>query len=122
MKLVLHLDDDPVLLEEVRDALEAEAFTVFSAANVTEAEAFIAAHQIDFAVVDLFLEGNDGDELSNDFIRAHLQPRGILYGRMTSAPGLVPADCTGCWVMPKAVFRRSPYALGEMIRKAEQKS
>ncbi len=117
MIYVLHLDDDKDLLADVRTALEEAGLSVFSAPNVDVAADIVTGHKINFAVVDLFLEGDDGEELSNDFIRNILMPRGIPFGRMTSAPGLVGEDVAGRWILPKGVFRRAPHTLAALIRK-----
>lgn len=107
LKRILILDDDPHHLEQLREALEGEGHVVFPALNVKTAALAVQAG-IDFAIVDLFLEGDDGDELSNDFISDTLIPRGIAYARMSSAPGLVPKHLSGCGVYDKRSFRANP--------------
>ncbi len=112
---VLHLDDDSGILEDVAKFLKLNGYRVLSALNVAVAKVHLQRERVDFAVVDLFLEGDDGEELSNEFVRGELHPRAIPYLRMTSAPGLVPPDAVGCAVLPKATFRKEPEQLLKLL-------
>ena len=111
---ILLLDDDLALLLELEDFLAANGFQVDTAPNV-EAAVTALAVQPDFTIVDLFLSGNDGAELSNDFIRDHLLPRQLRYGRLTSAPRLVPAQFAGEWILDKRQVIRAPELLLEKL-------
>lgn len=113
---ILHLDDDPGLLEEVKEYLSAEGYQVFSAANIVAAS-HVLSLGIDLAIVDLFLEGDEGEELSNNFVRYSLETASVPYLRLSSAPGLVPGDCKGCGVIDKREFRRRPQILLEAVIK-----
>lgn len=113
---VLHLDDDPRVLEEVKDYLSAEGYQVYSATNLVAA-AHVLLQGVDLAIVDLFLEGDEGEELSNGFVRHSLKGVSLPYLRLSSAPGLVPADCKGSGVIDKGEFRRRPRILLEAIMK-----
>lgn len=118
---VLVLDDDRRQLDEVRLVLEREGCRVFVADNVQTAEQIISRDSagdddgIDFAIVDLFLAGDAGAHLSNDFIAKSLCPLGIAYGRLTSAPYAVPAEFQGLWVLDKRLFWRQPEVLVDAL-------
>jgi len=108
MKTILLLDDDPRHLENLSSFLEENGFDVCSCQNVGQATRAVGEIELDFAIVDLFLEGNDGEHLSNDFVANVLIPAAIPYGRMSSAPGLVPKEFAGKWIFDKRRFRREP--------------
>jgi DNA-binding NtrC family response regulator len=103
---ILLLDDDEIHVEHLSEALERWGYRVTACLNVEAAER--ALDGIDLAIVDLFLAGNEGEELSNGFVLQRLVPRGIPYIRLSSAPGLVPKNCAGCGVYDKRSFRREP--------------
>lgn len=107
---ILLLDDDPTLLRALSELLEENSYQVSAALNVARAIATLSSNP-DFAIVDLFLAGDKGDALSNDFIRDHLVPRKIPYGRLTSAPRLVPKEYSGEWVLDKRLVATSPQTL-----------
>lgn len=108
MKTILLLDDDPHHLDDLSRVLEANGYEAIPCMDVGGATMAVGANEIDFAIVDLFLSGNEGDELSNGFIEMVLKPAEIKYGRMSSAPGLVPKEYAGIWVLDKRMFRRDP--------------
>lgn len=119
-RLILLLDDDTYLLREVHALLTGSGFEVLCCENVQLAEQALAAKQQqgvapDLVIVDLFLEGNAGDELSNGFIRRSLVPNGIPYARMTSAPYLLPADLHGAFVLHKQELNYRPDRLVALI-------
>lgn len=100
LKNFLILDDDPMIHELVKPLLS-ELFKLFHAYNVDDANKIVEKESIDFVISDLFLEGDTGDELSNNFIRNKVIPLAIPYCRMTSAPRLVPPDCQGLGIVDK---------------------
>ncbi len=121
---ILLLDDDTRHLDEVRMYLEREGYEVFLADTVSAAQKVLEKREaekqegeqaIDFAIVDLFLAGDAGDNLSNEFIRDSLIPAGIPYGRMSSAPYAVPPGYKGLWVLDKRHFWRQPQLLGDAL-------
>jgi len=99
---ILLLDDSPTLLSEVAKILSAEGFNPLQAQTADQAALHLKNHSIDFAVVDLFLDGDRGDELSNDFVREYLT--NIPYVRLTSAPQLVPTELSGLGIISKQEF------------------
>ncbi|MCB0325629.1 MAG: hypothetical protein KDD69_18735 [Bdellovibrionales bacterium] len=109
-KIILLLDDDVAHLAEVSRYLEGLYCRALRCRTVAAAEQALADAP-DFAIVDLFLDGDAGAELSNDFIRGSLLPRHIPYGRMSSAPSLIPADLRGDWVLHKRLFWDNPETL-----------
>ena len=108
MKTILLLDDDPYHLDQLSQVLCTNGYETVPCLNVAAAMSAIGERAIDFAIVDLFLEGNEGDELSNEFIELVLTPASIKYGRMSSAPGMVPKEYAGDWIIDKRAFRRDP--------------
>lgn len=116
-KRVLLLDDDTDLLQEVGEVLTVAGFEVARCSTVKIAVMQLAVRP-DFALVDLFLDGNLGDELSNGFVRDHLLPNGIPYGRLSSAPGLVPKEYSGSFVMHKREFGLNPEKLVALVELA----
>jgi DNA-binding NtrC family response regulator len=59
-------------------------------------------------IVDVFLDGADGHELSNGFIREHLIPRGLPYCRYTGgASKRTIAGLEGFGVFSKSALRAS---------------
>ena len=119
-RLILLLDDDTYLLREVHSLLSGSGFEVLCCENVPSAEQALAVKSKigvapDLVIVDLFLEGNAGDELSNGFIRKSLIPQDIPYARMTSAPYLLPADLHGAFVLHKQELSYRPERLIALI-------
>ena len=113
-KKILLLDDDSAHLEELSEVLAANGFQSICCSTVDAAIAALE-QQPSFAIVDLFLQGDDGEELSNHFVTAYLVPKGIAYGRMSSAPHLVPDHLSGSWVVDKRKFRRDPEMVIEYL-------
>ncbi len=104
---VLLLDDDENHLGFLAQLIERSGYTVQQCLDVPAATAALSG-EIHFAIVDLFLAGDDGDELSNKFVEDELMTREIAFGRMSSAPGLVPRTHAGRWVYDKRKFRQDP--------------
>ncbi len=116
MKTILLLDDDFHHLDDLSRVLVANGYEPIPCADVGAAMLALQQGPVDFAIVDLFLSGNEGDELSNEFIELVLVPAGIKYGRMSSAPGMVPKEWVGEWVLDKRAFRRDS---SELIKALE---
>ena len=111
---ILHLDDDASLLDLVADNLKHWNYEVISCSEVKSA--ILALEQSPaFAVVDVFLAGESGKQLSNSFVKDHLEPNGVRYGRLTSAPSEVGEDVSGDWVLDKRLFRRDTGMLRERL-------
>ncbi len=110
---ILLLDDDVDLLAALKDFLEGRGYTVFCAESADRAEQIISSNQIHCAIVDLFLQGDEGDQLSNQFVRDYLND--TPYIRLTSAPGLVPEEYSGAGVLHKYKFRSNPSLLLDLI-------
>lgn len=117
MKNVLLLDDDQIIHQLVSKVVNSLSYNFFSAFTPDEAIVFLEKNTIDFAICDLFLEGDFGDKLSNDFIKNNLVPRNITYCRLTSAPRLVPEDCRGVVVLDKREFYNDDIKLYELLTK-----
>lgn len=113
-RLILLLDDDSYLLREVEKFLSQSGYEVITCEDVASAERALS-RKPDLAIVDLFLDGSAGDELSNDFIRNILLPAGVRYARLTSAPFLVPQDLRGAFVLHKQELNYRPERLVWLI-------
>ncbi|MCB0359133.1 MAG: response regulator [Bdellovibrionales bacterium] len=118
---ILVLDDDPSILAAVASELNSEEFNVMLASNVSEAAALFRQTPPDAAVVDLYLRGDYGDDLSNGFIRSFLhsdegQMR-IPYLRLTSAPSAVPPEYEGIGILDKRHFLAAPWELEHSLRR-----
>jgi DNA-binding NtrC family response regulator len=103
IKNILHLDDDILILSEVSKILTHYNLKLFSFTQAKEAELFVNKKEVNIslAIVDLFLEGDQGLNLSSEFIRTVLMPEKINYVRLTSAPRLVPKLYMGLAVFDK---------------------
>ena len=119
MKNILLLDDDPVIHELVSKIVTSLSYNFFSAFTAREAQVIIDNNIIDFSICDLFLEGDYGDKLSNDFIRQILEPKNIQYCRLTSAPNLIPSDCKGVAILDKREFYQDDIILYEVLSNLE---
>ena len=117
MKVILLLDDDPHHLLELHKTLEDAGYSPISCLDVNAAVAELRKVIADFVIVDLFLSGDSGDFLSNDFIELILIPAEIPYGRMSSAPGLVPKEFAGKFVYDKRKFRADHAAFLALLDK-----
>lgn len=112
-KNILLLDDSAAMLHELAEVLSAAGFTPLKAQTVELAEKILLEHNVSFAVVDLFLLGDSGSELSNEFICKHLGE--IPYVRLTSAPSLVPEEFSGRGIIAKQDFVYCPDLLLDLI-------
>lgn len=101
MKNILLLDDDPVIHQLVGKVVVSLSYGFFPCLTAAEAEEILGKEKIDFVICDLFLEGDFGDKLSNDFIRNIVVPRQLPFCRFTSAPSQVPEDCIGLALIDK---------------------
>lgn len=57
---VLVVDDDPVIVELMRDFLENDGFRVYMATNTFDAQALLAAESIDCILLDVMMPGQTG--------------------------------------------------------------
>ena len=105
--IVLLLDDDVKLLSFLGALLEGAGCQVRKTTTVSEAVSQLSPAP-DVALVDLFLEGDAGDTLSNNFVRDYLIARKIPYGRISSATHLLPEDRKGSLVYDKTELRNNP--------------
>lgn len=117
MKKILILDDDLSILSEVSKIVQGFKYIPLPCKDVDEAKLALTENEgeVVFAIVDLYLLGARGDSLSNDFIKTHLEPESIPYGRFTSAPTLVPENRRGSWILDKREFYTNPMLLAEKL-------
>ena len=79
---ILVVEDDPDLVEPMADILPRN-FRFLVATSVRDAESIIEGDQIDFALVDLFLAGNQHGSALEPLLRA----RNIPFAYMSGQPG-----------------------------------
>ena len=80
---VLVVDDDPMILRSVRDALSTAGFRAVVASEPEEALTLMAEHSPRLALLDLMLPDHDGEELMGDILAVSRIPVIFLsaYGR-----------------------------------------
>lgn len=108
MKEVLLLDDSQSALALVAGVLERLGAGALKCSTVAEAVAILQRKTPALALVDLYLLGDRGAHLSNDFVRDYLVPLKIPYGRVTSAPGDLPREFRGQFVYHKRAILDDP--------------
>src|SRR5260370_7341737 len=83
---IVVVDDQPVVLEFCRTALERAGYTVFTASNGTQALSFFEPNRspVDLALIDLVMPGMSGIELAGHL--AKLNPRTRLAFMSAYAP------------------------------------
>ena len=96
--------------------LDEGGFKTIRCNTVMEAVAYIGRHRPTFALVDLYLLGDQGAHLSNEFIKNHLIPNGIPYGRVTSAPNDLPPDLVGIMAFDKRRLSTEPWLFLEAVK------
>lgn len=116
MKEVLLLDDSQSALSLIGGVVEGLGVGTIRCCTVMEAAAALQRKTPIFALVDLYLLGDRGAHLSNQFIREFLIPASIPYGRVTSAPREVPPDLTGLLVYDKRQIPDDPAAFAREIK------
>ena len=120
-KKILVLDDSATVRADLDLLLRGWNFEPLLAANVAEA-VYLLEFGVDFAIVDVFLEGARGDELSAEFVEKYLIPKNIPYGRFTSAPEFVPQEHQGLWVLHKYDVRSKPELMHAALLESLDKS
>ena len=120
-KKILVLDDSSTVRADLDSLLRGWDFEPLLAANVPEA-VYMLDLGIDFAIVDVFLDGARGDELSAEFVKNYLIPQSIPYGRFTSAPEFVPDAHRGDWVLHKYDVRCDPELMHAALLESLEKS
>src|SRR5687767_1271098 len=84
---VLVVDDDPVILEVVRERLEAAGFDVYVREDALGTSQWVAREQPDFILLDVMMPALSGGELGQLLKRstATNQTAVILHSSMTAA-------------------------------------
>jgi len=133
---VLVVDDDPLILKAVRDALSTAGFRAVVTAEPEEALALMAEHSPRLALLDLILPNHDGEELMEDILAVSRIPVIFLsaYGRDDVVARVLEKGATDYIVKPfspselvarvRAALRRfagaehpapeEPFVLGEL--------
>ena len=115
-KYILALDDDAFVLAFIKDMCVSAQVDCEAASTVLEAQKIISERgPCALAIVDLFLEGDRGDALSNDLIEKHIITDAIPYIRFTSAPTLVPSFLSGLGIFDKRTILSHPDPLFNLI-------
>ncbi len=84
---VLVVDDDPIILEVVRERLDAAGFDVYVRADALGTSQWVAREQPDFILLDVMMPALGGAELGQLLKRSHStnQTAVILHSSMTAA-------------------------------------
>ncbi len=85
---VLVVDDDPVIVDLMRDFLEADGFRVASALNVGDARHVLERTSIDCVLLDVMLPGGSGFDLCREIRRRSAVPILFLSARGEDADKL----------------------------------
>ena len=134
--MVLVVEDDPLVLRSVRDALSSAGFRPVVTADPDEALALMGEHSPRLALLDLMLPGHDGVELMGDILAVSRIPVIFLsaYGRDDVVARVLEQGATDYVVKPfsptelvarvRAALRRfgeperpdttEPFVLGEL--------
>ena len=99
---VLVVDDDPLVLRSVRDALSDAGFDVVVTAQPEEAPALLERHRPALALLDLMLPERDGVELMGDLLAVSRIPVIFLsaYGRDEVVAGILEQGAADYIVKP----------------------
>jgi CheY-like chemotaxis protein len=108
MKEILLLDDSQAALALIGGIVEGLGAVALKCSTVPEAVAILQRKTPVLALVDLYLLGNHGAHLSNQFVRDYLMPLQIPYGRVTSAPSDLPDEFKGQFVYDKRLIIDDP--------------
>jgi DNA-binding response OmpR family regulator len=84
---VLVVDDDPIILEVVRERLDAAGFDVYVRADALGTSQWVAREQPDFVLLDVMMPALGGAELGHLLKRSHTtnQTVVILHSSMSAA-------------------------------------
>jgi CheY-like chemotaxis protein len=84
---VLVVDDDPVILEVIRERLEAAGYDVYVRADALGTSQWVAREQPDFLLLDVMMPALSGGELGQLLKRSHStnQTAVILHSSMATA-------------------------------------
>jgi two-component system alkaline phosphatase synthesis response regulator PhoP len=134
MKTILVVDDEPKIVQLVRDYLESAGYAVAVAADGRTALSYARTGKPDLIVLDLGLSGLDGLEFTREFRKTSSTPIIMLTARSDESDKLVGLELGADDYMTKpfspkelvarvrAVFRRIENAAnsqGEIIRAAD---
>ena len=99
---VLVVDDDPLVLRSVRDALSAAGFRAVVTADPEEAPVLMGEHSPCLALLDLILPEHDGEELMGDILAASRIPVIFLsaYGKDEMVARILEQGATDYIVKP----------------------
>ncbi len=79
MKVILIVDDEPILREILRDCFEGQGFQVFEAESGKKAIEVIKSHKIDIVLSDIRMPGGSGVELAQSLFEMNSpKPKIIL--------------------------------------------
>ncbi len=99
---VLVVDDEPMILRSVRDALSNAGFRTVATSEPEEALAMMGEHSPNLALLDLMLPENDGEELMGDILAVSRIPVIFLsaYGRDETVARVLEKGATDYIVKP----------------------
>jgi DNA-binding response OmpR family regulator len=74
MKTILSIDDDPWVLETLKDALTPHGYEVITTTSAEEAERLLNQRRIDLVLLDLGMPGKNGFTLFRDLVARQQVP------------------------------------------------
>ena len=122
---VLVVDDEPDIVDLMRDFLEAEGYTVLTAPEAETAQTLLEEHEVDCLLLDVMMPGQSGFELLRAvreerdvpvlFLSARQEDRDKIRGLALGADDYIVKSATPTEVVArvKAVLRR--YRRGEPL-------
>ena len=122
---VLVVDDEPDIVDLMRDFLEAEGYTVLTAPEAETAQTLLKEHEVDCLLLDVMMPGQSGFELLRAvreerdvpvlFLSARQEDRDKIRGLALGADDYIVKSATPTEVVArvKAVLRR--YRRGEPL-------
>src|SRR2546423_15539507 len=96
MKTILVVDDEPQIVQLVRDYLEHGGFTVVTAAEGSSALRIAATQRPDLVVLELALHGLDGLDVTSKLRRSGTVPIIMLTARTDESDQLVGLEVGAC--------------------------
>lgn len=110
MATVLIVEDDPAVLEGIRDNLTFEGLEVETAASAEDALQRLAARRFDLLLLDLMLPGRTGYDVLRELRRLPARPRVVVVSARDAEADVVRALDLGAHD-----FIKKPFGLGELL-------
>ncbi|WP_149403651.1 response regulator [Dictyobacter arantiisoli] len=113
-KSILVVDDDPDIVDFLRELLEMEGYSVATTARIDYIEGLPKRNLPDLILLDVFLSGNDGRDLVK-YIKSQEGTRPIPVIMFSAHPGVE----TSVRAAGADDFLAKPFDLDELLKKIE---